>query len=53
MGLLNSNKFSALIYNPYIFSTQCLKPYIFQTMNSARSNNLSLAQIYGLENLSL
>ena len=28
--------------NPYIFATQCRIPYIFQTMNSGRSDNLSL-----------
>ena len=27
---------------PYIFATQCRRPYIFQTINSVRSNNLSL-----------
>ena len=27
---------------PYIFTTQCCKPYIFQTMNSVRINNLNL-----------
>ena len=28
-------------YNPYIFETQCRRPYIFQAMNSVGSNNLS------------
>ena len=28
--------------NAYIFATQCRRPQIFQTMNSVRSNNLSL-----------
>ena len=28
--------------NPYNFATQCRRPYIFQTMNSVRSNNHSL-----------
>ena len=28
--------------NPYIFGTQCLRPYLFQTKYSVRSNNLSL-----------
>ena len=28
--------------NIYIFATQCRRPLIFQTMNSVRSNNLSL-----------
>ena len=28
--------------NPYIFTTQCRRPYIFQTMSSVRSNNTSL-----------
>ena len=27
---------------PYIFATQCCRPWIFQTINSVRSNNLSL-----------
>ena len=27
---------------PYILATQCRRPYIFQTINSVRSNNLSL-----------
>ena len=31
-----------LIYNPYIFATKCRRPWIFQTMNSVRANNLSL-----------
>ena len=30
------------IFNPCIFATQCRRPWIFQTMNSIRSNNLSL-----------
>ena len=25
--------------NPYIFATQCRRSYVFQTMNSVRSNN--------------
>ena len=29
-------------YNPYIFATQCLRPYLFQTKYTVRSNNLSL-----------
>jgi len=28
--------------NPYIFGTQCLRPYLFQTKYAVRSNNLSL-----------
>ena len=28
--------------NPYIFTTPCRRPYIFQTMSSVRSNNTSL-----------
>ena len=28
--------------NPYIFATHCRKPLTFQTMNSIKSNNLSL-----------
>ena len=31
--------------NPYIFSTQCCRPYIFQFTNSVRSNNLSLKYV--------
>ena len=27
---------------PYIFATQCRRPFIFQTMNSVRSKSLSL-----------
>ena len=30
------------VFNPYIAATQCRRPLIFQTMNSAKSNNLSL-----------
>ena len=29
-------------FNPHIFTTQCLRPWIFQTMNFVSSNNLSL-----------
>ena len=29
------------ISNPYIFAIHCCRPYIFQTINSVRSNNLS------------
>ena len=29
-------------YNSYFFATQCRRPQIFKTMNSIRSNNLSL-----------
>ena len=28
--------------NPYFFSTQCLRPYIFQAKYTDKSNNLSL-----------
>ena len=38
MSLCNKLWFS----NPYIFATQCRRPQIFQTMNSVRSNNISL-----------
>ena len=31
-----------LFSNHYIFGTKCRRPYIFQTMNSVKSNNLSL-----------
>ena len=31
-----------LFLNLYIFSTRCCRPLIFQTMNSVRSNSLSL-----------
>ena len=34
------NKF--LFFNAYILATQCRKPLIFQTINSVRSNCLSL-----------
>ena len=30
------------ISNTCIFATQCLRPWIFQTLNSVRSNSLSL-----------
>ena len=38
LSLCHKLKFS----NPYIFETQCRRPSIFQTMNSGRSNDLSL-----------
>ena len=28
--------------NHYIFGTKCCRPYIYQTMNSVRSNNMNL-----------
>ena len=31
-----------LIFNLYIFETQCRRPYIFETMNYVRTNNLSM-----------
>ena len=33
-------------YNPYIYGTQRFRPEIFQTVNSVRSNNLSLKYQY-------
>ena len=46
--------------NPHIFTTQCCRPKIFQTVNCVRSNNQSLkfkkftpTDCKGLENLSL
>jgi len=45
------------LFNPYIFVTQFRRPEIFPTMNSVRSNNLSLKYHKftkdNLENLSL
>ena len=38
LSLCHKLKFS----NPNIFATQCRRPYIFQTMNSVRLNNVSL-----------
>ena len=45
--LTNSRKELSLCHklwfsNPYIFETQCLRPNIFQTKYTVRSNNLSL-----------
>ena len=34
-----------LFSNLNIFATQCRRPYIFQTMNSVRSNNLRFTQL--------
>ena len=31
-----------IFYNLFIFATQCSRPLIFQTINSARAYNLSL-----------
>ena len=42
MSVLLSSCFKLCFSNPYIFSTQCRKPLMFQTMNSVWSNNLSL-----------
>ena len=49
--------------NSFSFATQCCRPYILQTFNSVRSNNLNLkyhrftppwfAKIKGIRNLSL
>ena len=49
--------------SPYIMETRCRRPYLFQSMNSSRSNNLSLkyykrlhhqtGKIWGLKYLSL
>jgi len=36
------NYSQALLFNLFIFATRCRRPWIFQTMNSVRSNNLSL-----------
>ena len=41
---MNINELSLCnkLSDPYIFATQCRRPWIFQTLNSVKSKNLSL-----------